>query len=99
MSAEFSRPSSRPAEASITQDRLTLDDNSPSSLKSAFSPSQSEGPVEGRLILALVPLLSPLLGLLPSPTLHERLEAITQQPATQDARGTQSGRREGARAG
>lgn len=89
MSAEPPRSAEAQTAASTTQDFSGLVDGTPSSIRSSFSPSQSDGLVEGRLIPALAPLLSPLLGLSPSPTLHERLEAITQEPVTRDARGTQ----------
>ena len=80
MSAELSRPAEVLAEASTT-----LADSAPSSIRSSFFPPPSGGP----LIPSLGPLLSPLPGLSPSPTLHERLGAIKQEPATRDARGTQ----------
>jgi hypothetical protein len=90
MSAELSRSAEAQAVGSTTQDRSGLVGGTPTSSLSSVSPSQLDAAVEGHLSPPMVPVLSPLLGLSSSQTLHGILEATTQERVVHNARGTQT---------
>ena len=89
LSSEFSLPTEAQAVGPTAGHRRSLVSNIPASTQSSFPISHPDSPVEGRLIPALVPLLSPLLGLSPSQTFRERTETTTEEQDIPEARGSQ----------